>query len=140
MGDRTTGKKLAKVTKDTQRAEWVIRKTYQDRPIDCIHVPMFDRNAPPHSSRKLRWRKASKEPNLGQLPARRLDPDLRGNFERQQRSVQDHVVQQGISDVPPIEAPDVVGSLVVHLLAPGGGVPGIDALPLGDPPGPVPDL
>ena len=51
MGERITGKKFAKVTKDTQKAEWVMRKTCHDSAMVCIHVPMFERMAPPHRSR-----------------------------------------------------------------------------------------
>ena len=30
--------------------------------MDCIHVPMFDRNAPTHSKRKFRYRSESNDP------------------------------------------------------------------------------
>ena len=53
-GETTMGKKLAKVINDTQNAEWVSRRTYQASAMDCIHVPMFERNAPVHIKRKFR--------------------------------------------------------------------------------------
>src|SRR5205823_13955754 len=61
-GDTTMGKKLANVMNETQKAEWVSSSTYQERAMDCIHVPVFERNAPVHTSRKLRYRRESNDP------------------------------------------------------------------------------
>ena len=62
IGESTVGMKFTNVTKDTQKAEWVSRKTNQERAIACIHVPTLESRAPTNSNRKFRWRSASNEP------------------------------------------------------------------------------